>query len=451
VSLSLSRRLALMYAASGFLVFSLFGLVMHRFFQHQLDLHQRSELATRLEVNEPLIRKTAEPARWQIVCAKLDAIFPADGAARFWVLSANPQYRYGGDPPAGIEALGGDGYGTLQLPGRQRPLRALVHSIAANGDRPEIRLVAAIDQRPYFDTLHALTFVLVATSIAGMLLVAGLGYWIARIGLRPLTRLSDEARSLSPSKLSQRLPGEPLPPEIAELAASFNGALDRLESAYQQLEGFNADVAHELRTPLTNLIGLTQVALSRERSASELQEMMQSNLEELDRLRAIINDMLFLARADQGELARNRVSASLAQEVSKTVDFLEVVLDEAGVRVRVEGDAQIEVERALLGRAVNNLLLNAVQHSAQGSEVLASIARDQRGVRVSVSNPGPVIAAEQLERLFARFYRLDGARSGSRDNHGLGLAIVKAIAVMHGGQVFVSSDNGINTFGFTLA
>ncbi len=94
-----------------------------------------------------------------------------------------------------------------------------------------------------------------------------------------------------------------LPAELSALAGAFNDALDRLEQAYLRLESFNADVAHELRTPLANLIGQSQVALSRERSAQDYEEVLQSNLEELERLRAIVNDMLFLARADQGGLA----------------------------------------------------------------------------------------------------------------------------------------------------
>jgi two-component system heavy metal sensor histidine kinase CusS len=96
------------------------------------------------------------------------------------------------------------------------------------------------------------------------------------------------------------------------LADAFNGALERIEQAYTQLEAFNADVAHELRTPLANLIGETQVALARERSAGEFKDVLQSNLEELDRIRSIVNDMLFLARSDQGEAATARVPASVA-------------------------------------------------------------------------------------------------------------------------------------------
>lgn len=451
MKLSISRRLAVMFAASGFLVFVLFGLVLNHLFQRQLDRYQCTELITRLQVHRPLVAKTVEAARWEWTRSKLDTVLPADGRVRLWVVSADPRFRYGDNPPSGIESLKPNVFGTLTVPGLEYPMRTLMHRIPAEGERPEVSMVVGVDQNPYFRTAHDLTSALIVASIGGMLLVAGLGYWIAQIGLRPLARLSDEAKALSPSKLAARLQREALPPELAELAASFNGALDRVESTYQQLEAFNADVAHELRTPLTNLIGLTQVSLSRERSADELQDVLESNLEELNRLRAIINDMLFLARADQGDMARNRVPTSLAREVAKTIEFLDVVLDEAGVKVRLEGDAQIAVETALLGRAMNNLLLNAVQHCAQGCEVVASIQQFQDDVRVAVSNPGPPIPVDKRSRLFARFYRVDSARTGGHENHGLGLAIVKAIAIMHGGEVFVTSENHVNTFGFTLA
>ncbi|KAG1082887.1 hypothetical protein G6F40_014959 [Rhizopus arrhizus] len=157
-------------------------------------------------------------------------------------------------------------------------------------------------------------------SLTAILLMALLGFWVTRVGLRPLNRLSAEARALRPSALSQRLSMAELPVELEDLATSFNGALARLEDAYNQLEAFNADVALEMRTPLTNLIGQTQVALSRRRSSDDLQEVLQSNLEELDRLRAMINDMLFLARADQGEAATGRIHAVLADEVGKTAE-----------------------------------------------------------------------------------------------------------------------------------
>jgi two-component system heavy metal sensor histidine kinase CusS len=270
------------------------------------------------------------------------------------------------------------------------------------------------------------------------------------VGLRPLAQLSADAQDIGPDNRGQRLrmPAQPL--ELAELGSSFNSALDRLDTAYTQLESFNADVAHELRTPLANLIGQTQVALSRERDAGQLREVLQSNLEELERLRTIVSDMLFLARAERGERAARRTRTSLAREIDKTVEFFDVLLDDAGLEVRVEGDASAAIETSLFHRAVTNLLQNAIQHAPRGARILARIDSTDEGARISVSNPSQAIPPEQLPRLFDRFYRVDASRPNSDANHGLGLAIVKAIASMHGGGVFARSEAGVTTVGFSL-
>jgi two-component system heavy metal sensor histidine kinase CusS len=250
--------------------------------------------------------------------------------------------------------------------------------------------------------------------------------------------------------LSQRLVTAQLPAELSDLAQSFNGALDRLEAAYQQLESFNADVTHDLRTPLTNLIGHTQVALSRERSVPQLVEVLQSNLEDMERLRGIVNDMLFLARANQGERPQQLLRTSLAAEVHKAIEFLDFLLEEAQVHVRVQGDAQAPIERSLFCRAVTNLLHNAIRHSPPGSEIVVELAAAEDHARVTVSNPGPAIPAEHLGRLFDRFYRVDASRTNSGESHGLGLAIVKAVAAMHAGNVSATSRGGITTVGFSV-
>jgi two-component system heavy metal sensor histidine kinase CusS len=287
-----------------------------------------------------------------------------------------------------------------------------------------------------------------------MVLVVLLGTWIARVGLAPLQRLSREARDLSPSHLSQRLDTASLPRELSDLAQGFNGALGRLEDAYKQLEAFNADVAHELRTPLANLIGGTQVALSRPRSAVELQEVLESNLEELDRLRAIINDMLFLARADQGEAATGLVLADVSKEVDKTIEFFEPVLDETGTAVSVTGDlkAQVPMNVALFRRALSNLIQNGLEHATPSSALTVTIAPEGEAVWIRVSNPGAPIGAAHLPRLFGRFYRVDESRRDNGQHHGfgLGLAIVKAVADMHGGQVSAVSGDGLTTIGFSI-
>ena len=185
-------------------------------------------------------------------------------------------------------------------------------------------------------------------------------------------------------------------------------------------------------------------------------EVLQSNLEELERLRSIINDMLFLARADQGESATSLASACVTEEISKTIEFFEFVLDESGMNVKVEGDVQARafIETALFRRAMTNLLQNAIQHSGAGSQIRVLVSEQPSQIQVAVSNPGAPIEEAHLPRLFDRFYRVDAARNDSdpsqHHGHGLGLAIVKAIAKMHGGSVFARSQGGVTTIGFSV-
>jgi two-component system heavy metal sensor histidine kinase CusS len=323
--------------------------------------------------------------------------------------------------------------------------------VAGDGNRPTVTFVLVKDPLRFLETLDAFRYALIALGSGGVLAVAVLGFGIARLGLRPLERLSRQAHALDPSHQEQRLDLTPMPAELSELTGSFNGALARLETAYQQLEAFNADVAHELRTPLTNLIGQTQVTLTRKRSAAELEEVLRSNLEEMERLKGIVNDMLFLARADQGAAATRLVTTSIAGEVGKVLDFLEPLIEDRGVRINLHGDELGSIETALLRRALGNLLQNAIEHSTPGDEIAVAITREGEQIQVAVSNPGGEIDGRHLAHLFDRFYRVDSARRNPGGNHGLGLAIVKAIALMHRGSVFARSEQGRNTFGFTLA
>ncbi len=451
---SITLRLVAMFALATLLAFSLIGAALYGVLQRELARHEHAELQTAYRDMEYMIKRAGTPERWSHAQTKMDTLSLANASMHFWADSADPRYRYG-DDLARIAAIkpASDGVGTLALPRHDYPLYTLTRTIDAYQDRPAITLTVGIDSMPYVHTLQTFLTALLALSLGAVLLVAVLGYWIARLGLRPLSRLSGEAQTLSARTLSQRLQSSSLPAELSDLATAFNGALGRLEAAYKQLEAFNADVAHELRTPLTNLIGETQVALSRQRTAPQFQEVLQSNLEDLERLRSIVNDMLFLARADQGEAATGRVQSSIAAEVAKTIEFLEFILDETHETISIDGDieAQAMIETALFRRAMANLLQNAIEHSRPGARIRVTIEQQQSLVRVAVCNPGEPIAQNHLPLLFDRFFRVDAARhNGKIQGHGLGLAIVKAIANMHGGDVFASSANGITTIGLSL-
>lgn len=446
---SIAVRLALMFAAAAMAGFALVGASLHRVLAHELLRHQQEELAARLEDMSYMLQHGRAANLGERIREKLETLSAADTRTRFWMWSEDPAFRYGEDMPQLAAAL----QDSVELPvgTPPKPMRVRGQALPANEVRPAVRFVAGVDAEPFSSTLRAFETALVLLTLAGTALAAALGYWIARIGLGPVQRLSADAQRIGPDNRAQRLQLPALPRELADLGASFNAALDRLEAAYRQLETFNDDVAHELRTPLANLIGQTQVALARPRSAVELQEVLQSDLEELERLRAIVADMLFLARAEQGVRARRRVASSIAQEVGKTIEFLDLLLDDAGMTVQVEGDAVAPIETSLFRRALTNLLQNAIQHSQPGASVRVRIARQAHCAEVSFSNPSAPIAPDQLPRLFDRFYRVDASRRNSGENHGLGLAIVKAVALMHGGTVFAHSAGGMTTVGFGVA
>ena len=452
---SITLRLVVMFALAALATFVLIDTALYGVLQRELTRHQDDELRTNLQNMQYSIERVGTADRWTRVQAKMDTLTPQDGSVRFWVLSDDPRFQYGkGLAEIDLMNREADGHGSVVLPGREQPLRTLSRRIAPLEDRPAVRLVVGVDSARYADTLRAFLSALALLTLSAVLLVMLLGYWIARVGLRPLGQLSAEAQGLRPTTLSQRLPLAELPVELSDLAVAFNGALDRLEVAYQRLEAFNADVAHELRTPLANLIGGTQVALSRQRNAAQFEEALQSNLEELERVRSIINDMLFLARADQGEAATGLTRASVADEVRKTIEFFEFVLDEMQASVGIEGDvdAQATLDIALFRRAMSNLLQNAIEHSSAGARLVVHIATGEDAIWISVSNPGEPIAERHQQRLFDRFYRVDAARhdQGQHHGHGLGLAIVKAVATMHGGGVSAASAGGLTTIGFSV-
>jgi two-component system heavy metal sensor histidine kinase CusS len=245
---------------------------------------------------------------------------------------------------------------------------------------------------------------------------------------------------------------EGIPAELQVLVDQFNDLLNRLEKAYQQLEGFNADVAHELRTPLANIIASSELALRSNDKDEHLRDCIGANLEEMHRLSGIVNDMLFLSQADRGAKARRMPVQSLAQLCAEVADYYEAVLIESDLQWSIEGDASGLYDAALLRRVLSNLLNNAARYADPGSSIVIRIVVETHGhIKLSVINRGEPISAESLPHIFDRFFRVDASRSHGHQNHGLGLAIVGAIARMHDGEAFAKSAHGETEIGVRLA
>jgi two-component system, OmpR family, heavy metal sensor histidine kinase CusS len=448
---SISLRLSAMFAAVSLVVFTLTGTGLFLLMQGQLFNELRETLDTRARIASLIVSHAPDVKKWAFVQEKLRDLSPADSRMHYYVDGPDPRFRFGAPVAGKVTGDVGPNHQLVRPPGCNYDVIVTSIVVPASGDRPEVKLTVSSDCVRTESMLRRFGIALGVLIALSTIAVALLSRAVTRFGLAPLTRLSREAAQLSPSNRRQRLHSGELPEELHELATSFNGALERLDKAYERLESFNADVAHELRTPVSILIGQTQVALTRDRSVEQLQQTLQSNLEEFERLRVIVNDMLFLSRSDRGERATELAEVSLRCEVERMLEFLDMPLEEAQLKVEVQGDARAWVNTSLIGRAVSNLFVNAIQHSSPGTLLQATIAPQDGHVEIAVSNPGAPLDPDVREHIFDRFYRIQEARSNSHENHGLGLSIVKAVAEMHGGTVFVRSANGINTFGFSVS
>jgi two-component system heavy metal sensor histidine kinase CusS len=324
--------------------------------------------------------------------------------------------------------------------------------IPRNGSLTAYSAILEFDTSDDEMLLRRLGLTLVLAAVVGSALAAAAANILVRIGLRPVRALAEQARGLAASNLDHRLGADDQPQELRPLVDQINELLARLESSYEHLEGFNADVAHELCTPLTTLLSSSELALRRGRSEAELVEIIGSNLEELRRLAGIVNDMLFLSRADRGAKARREHVPSLADVIRTVTDYHDADIESAGLRVHIMGDASGDFDTPLVRRAISNLLLNAARYGRRSTVISIRIETDKpdESVRVAIDNVGPTIPASDLRRIFDRFYRADTARPGASRHHGLGLSIVSAIARMHGGGVFAESREQHTTVGFWL-
>ena len=287
----------------------------------------------------------------------------------------------------------------------------------------------------------------IRSTMAGLpvlLLIVALGAWfITRMGLAPLHRFHRLAASVGAQSLGHRVSSAGLPAELTELAVEFNSMLARVHGGYQRLQEFSGDLAHEMRTPVATLLGRSQVALSQPRTAIELRDVLEGNIDELERLSRLISDMLFIARTERLETPPTLQCVDLAMACQKVAGYLGLVAEERCISIEVQGVAVVMGDPLLIERAISNLLTNAIRHAFENTPVKIEIASGSGTSTVTVINHGEGIAAEHLVRIFDRFYRVDLARARMNGGNGLGLAIVQSIMASHGGSVSAAhqSDN----------
>jgi two-component system heavy metal sensor histidine kinase CusS len=272
----------------------------------------------------------------------------------------------------------------------------------------------------------------------GVLASTVIALTVTKKGLRPVAEMTRSLKRIGPKRLHERIPPEGWPRELRPLAIAFDEMLDRLEDSFTRLSQFSADLAHELRTPIANIRGEGEVALTRPRTLEEYREVIESSVGECERLSAIVDNLLFLARAEaaEGHIPRTLFNGRTA--VEKIAEFYEPIAEEQHTAIECVGEGDIHADPMLFGRAVSNLVENALRFTPAGGAVQISIAVDAAQAQVSVKDTGCGIATEHLPRVFDRFYRADSSRSVQ--GSGLGLALVKSIMDLHGGSAVVESE-----------
>lgn len=288
----------------------------------------------------------------------------------------------------------------------------------------------------------------IAAAILGSFLVSLLlGRWIVHRSLEPVAELARAMSGIRSSNLSRRVSVE-LPSELRILGSTFNELLDRIESSVAKLSQFSADIAHELRNPIHNIRGEMEVALGRCREPRDYQEVLSSCLEECDRMKSIVDSLLFLARMETSHEAPPTEQLLLREELTNIIEFYDAAAGEAKVELvlQVPEGLTLRAHRPLLQSAIGNLLSNAIRYTPPGSRVILS-ARESGGAAViEVRDQGPGIPATDLPHVFDRLYRVDRQRSFDGRGHvGLGLAIVQAILRLHQGRAEIESDLGKGT------
>ena len=272
----------------------------------------------------------------------------------------------------------------------------------------------------------------------GLLASALIAITVTRRGLRPLREMADSVARITPTHLSERLTPTGWPRELQPLAAAFDDMLHRLENSFTRLSQFSADLAHELRTPIANLLGEAQVTLTRARGAEEYRDVIESSVTECERLAGIVDNLLFLARAEAADRQIQPSPFDARAAVEKIAAYYQTLAEDKHVTIRCSGGGQIFADPALFDRALNNLVDNALRFTPEGGEIQISIEGKTTHTSVSVSDTGLGIGPEHLPHVFDRFYRADSSRSSH--GAGLGLALVKSIVDLHGGSATVQSE-----------
>jgi len=294
--------------------------------------------------------------------------------------------------------------------------------------------VVSWQQKLESDVRMMLPIVLIFSVIFGLL--------ISWITVSPLKRITRAAEGLSRSDLSQRVKyksGD----EIGRLAISFNIMADRLEESFTLQKRFVSDAAHELRTPLASMKTSVTKAQIDERNTDDFQNLLDFLSGRISHMETLVNDLLFLSRADEGKLKSKAITLDLSKLLTEAEESFRCLFEDKNINFTSEitADLYIKADRSLILRVISNLLDNAAKNTPSDGLVSLAAFKQNNEVTITVSDTGAGIPPEHLPHIFERFYKVPGSNKVN-SGYGLGLAISKSVLVSIGGEISVQSEPG---------
>jgi len=345
-------------------------------------------------------------------------------------------------------------------PVRLGPWRAWQRELSAPQPKPlylrephefaNIRITVASSVTELNAAVNRLLVLVTVLPAAVWLLALCTGRWFIRKALTPVRAMAASARSMTQADFGPRLVSGPPYDELAELGASFNHLLDRLQTAFERERRFTGDAAHQLRTPLAVLQVQLDVARRKPRDAAEYQRLLDVLAGETSELRQIVESLLFLARSAEDAIPPERQRVDLSSWLVEHCRRWDEHARSADLHVETCGRADVWAVLPLLGQAVDNLVSNAFKYSQAGTPIEVSVERQGQRIELHVRDRGIGIAAKDQQEIFAPFHRTEAARMSGVPGTGLGLSVCQRIAVALGGELSCTSDLGRGTT-FTLS
>jgi two-component system OmpR family sensor kinase len=434
-------------------LFVIFGIFVYATLDHYLERALREALTRRVrQVADMVQRSTAAP---DALGSQIQRTFAPEVNNRFTRVLTNGAVIYVSGPPADRSfdpkavplpagAALGESHGRRTLPDGTV---LLIVVIAREGAAQSFVVEEGESVRPIESTLHAWLAVLIL-GLALLISGAGLGgALLVQRALKPVDHIIRSAERISSRNLGERLPVPDTRDEIERLSTAINSMIRRLDEGFQHTQRFFADASHELRTPLTIIQGELEAVVENSAEPAEVRHLAGSALEEVERLKKIVEGLFALSRLDAGEAQENFDSVDLAELAATTADQMCLLAEDENISITCRCDEKVTVrgDRARLKQVLVNLLDNAIKYSQAGGRIEVTIGRRDGHAVLEVSDNGLGIPAEALPHVFDRFFRVDKARSREMGGAGLGLSIVRSICTAHHGRVHVQSKEGTGT------